>query len=247
MLREGWNKLLEEVKLFCVEKIPIPNMDEAIPIFGRSRLGGDLITQDLYYHVDTFLAALDVILSEMDHRFNEVSSELLVSFACLDPREEYARFDVEKLARLTDIYVEYFSDSDRDLVRDQLETYILHVRRDDEFKSCHDLSSLARTMVVTKRYMTFPIVYRLIELALILPVATSSVEIAFSAMHIIKTDLRNKMGDDWLNNLLLCYIEKEIFRGVAIDKVKKRFQFIKNRRVQLPKSPRRPRPRARGS
>jgi hypothetical protein len=43
-------------------------------------------------------------------------------------------------------------------------------------------------------------------------------------MHIIKIDLRNKMGDDCLNNLLLCYIEKEIFRGVAIDKVKKRFK-----------------------
>jgi hypothetical protein len=42
-------------------------------------------------------------------------------------------------------------------------------------------------------------------------------------MHIINTNLRNTMGDDWLNNLFLCYIEKEIFRGVAIDKVKKRF------------------------
>jgi hypothetical protein len=91
---EGWDTLLEEVKLFCVEKIPIPNMDEAIPRFGRSRLGGNLITQDHYYRVDTFLAALDAILSEMDHRFNEVSSELLVSFPCLDPREEYSRFDV---------------------------------------------------------------------------------------------------------------------------------------------------------
>jgi hypothetical protein len=29
---EGWEKLLEEVKSFCVEKeIPIPNMEEAIP------------------------------------------------------------------------------------------------------------------------------------------------------------------------------------------------------------------------
>jgi hypothetical protein len=78
-------------------------------------------------------------------------------------------------------------------------------------------------------------------------VATSSVERAFSAMHIIKTDLRNKMCDEWLNDLLLCYIEKEIFRGVPIDKVKKRFQTIKNQIIQLPKSPKRPCPRAGGS
>jgi hypothetical protein len=72
-----------------LKKIPIPNMDEVIPRFGRSRLGGNLITQDHHYRVDTFLAALDAILSEMmDHRFNEVSSELLVSFACLDIQEK---------------------------------------------------------------------------------------------------------------------------------------------------------------
>jgi hypothetical protein len=212
---EGWDTLLEQVTSFCVKKeIPLPNMEEAIPRWGRSRLGGNLITQEHHYRVDTFLAALDAIISKMDHHFNEVSSELLVSFACLDPRESFSKFDVEKIARLTDIYVEDFSISDRDNIRDQLETYILHVKRHDEFKSCHDLSSLGTTMVATKRHEMFPLVYRLIELALILPVATSSVERAFSAMHIIKTDLRNKMCDKWLNDLLLCYIEKEIYRGV---------------------------------
>jgi len=46
------------------------------------------------------------------------------------------------------------------------------------------------------------------------------------------------MCDDWFNNLLLCYIEKEIFREPDIHKVKKRFQAIKNRRVNLAKGPR---------
>jgi hypothetical protein len=113
------------------------------------------------------------------------------------------------------------------------------VRRIDDFKSCHDLGSLAKTMVATKKHITFPSVYHIIELALILPVATSSVERAFSAMHLIKTELRNKMGDEWLNNLLVCYIEKGIFKELGIDEVKKRFQYMRTRRVSLPKSPRR--------
>jgi hypothetical protein len=46
-------------------------------------------------------------------------------------------------------------------------------------------------MVELKRHIVF---YRLIELALVLPVATASVERAFSAMKIIKTELRNKMS-----------------------------------------------------
>lgn len=235
---EGWDTLLEEVISFCVEKeIPVPNMDEAIPRWGRSRLDGNLITQEHYYRVDTFLAALDSIIIEMDHRFSELSSELLVCFSCLDPRNSFSKFDIEKIARLTEIYDEDFSIADRSNIRDQLENYIIHVRRIDDFAACHDLGSLARTMVATERHITFPLVYRLIELALILPVATASVERAFSAMHLIKTDLRNKMSDDWLNFLILCYIEKEIFKGLDSGKVKKRFQALKDRRVNLPKPP----------
>jgi hypothetical protein len=41
---------------------------------GRSRRDGNLITQEHHYRVDTFLAALDAIIMDMDHRFNEVSS-----------------------------------------------------------------------------------------------------------------------------------------------------------------------------
>jgi hypothetical protein len=39
-------------------------------------------------------------------------------------------------------------------------------------------------------------VYRLIELALILHVATATVEHAFLAMNIINTEMRNKLNDD---------------------------------------------------
>jgi hypothetical protein len=83
----------------------------------------------------------------------------------------------------------------------------------------------------------FPLVYQLIELALLLPVATATVERAFSTMKIIKTELLNKMSDDWLNGLV-CYIEREIFKGLDLQKIKKAFQNKKTRQIQLPRSPR---------
>ena len=239
---EGWQPLLDEVKSFCIaKKIPVPNMDEPIPRWGRSRLDGNLITQEHHYRVDTFLAALDAIITEMDHRFNEVSSEILVCFSCLDPKDSFSKFDVEKIARLTEIYDQDFSTIDRSNIRDQLETFILHMRRVDLFKDCQDFSSLAMKMVEHERHIAFPLVYRLIELALLLPVATASVERAFSAMNIIKTDLRNRMADEWLNDLLLCYIEKEIFRSIDAKEIKNTFQATKNRRIDLPRPPGRPR------
>ena len=93
-------------------------------------------------------------------------------------------------------------------------------------------------MVQTERHIVFPLVYRLIELALLLPVATASVERVFSAMKIIKTDLRNRMCNDWLNNLMLCYIERDLFRKLDPNAIKKRFQAMKNRKMTLPNHPR---------
>ena len=67
-------------------------------------------------------------------------------------------------------------------------------------------------------------VYRLIELALLLPVATATVERAFSAMKIIETELRNKMSDGWLNDLMVCYIQRGIFKSLDLNKIKDDFQ-----------------------
>jgi hypothetical protein len=50
-------------------------------------------------------------------------------------------------------------------------------------------------MVRLERHIVSPLVYRLIELALLLLVATTIVERVFSAMKIIKIELCNKMYD----------------------------------------------------
>ena len=49
-----------------------------------------------------FLAAIDAILSEMNHRFTEVSSKLLLCMVYLNPWNSFANFDVDKLVRLAE-------------------------------------------------------------------------------------------------------------------------------------------------
>jgi hypothetical protein len=46
----------------------------------------------------------------------------------------------------------------------------------------------------------FEMVFLLLKLILLLPVATASVERAFSVMSLVKTKLRNKMGDSLLDD-----------------------------------------------
>ena len=134
------------------------------------------------------------------------------------------RSNVKKLTRLTKIYQEDFSDYEREHIEDTLELFIIHMKRTEDFRVCLDIASLAKKMVELERHIMFPTVYRLIELALLLPVATATVERAFSAMKIIKTELRNKMSDAWLNDLMVCYIERGIFKSLDLGEIKKDFQ-----------------------
>ena len=75
--------------------------------------------------------------------------------------------------------------------------------------------------------------YLLLTLALLLPVATTTVERVFSAMNIVKTDLRNRMRDEWLNDSLLAYVEKDIFDTIDRETIMQRFQNMKPRRGKL--------------
>ncbi|KAK2363325.1 hypothetical protein QL285_088322 [Trifolium repens] len=88
-------------------------MDEEIPVRGRSRLEGRTITNLHHYRAEIFYVAVDNICVEMDHRFSEEGNIVLNCFSCLDPKNSFSRFDVDKLARLADIYHEDFSDDDR--------------------------------------------------------------------------------------------------------------------------------------
>ena len=90
-------------------------------------------------------------------------------------------------------------------------------------------------MVTAHMHTTFPLVYRLVELALVLPIGTATVERAFSAMAIIKTGLRNKMGDDWINHRMVCYIERDVFVSIEELKIIERFQGYRTRKGILPR------------
>jgi hypothetical protein len=155
--------------------------------------------------------------------------------ASLNPRNSFSNFYVDKLVRLAEIYAEDFDIGDLAILPNKLRQFVNHARRTIDFLGCTELGKVAEIMVKNNMHTSYKEVYHLIELTLILPVTTASVERIFSAMSIIKTDLRSKMDDERLNDLMICYTEKEIFRKIDNEKIKKRFQEMKKRRMLLPK------------
>ena len=140
---------------------------------------------------------------------------------------------MDKLAHLADLYPVDFISTGRTFLSQKLQSFLSDMRIDGRFFNVEDLGSLAKKMKETMKDRVFLMVYRLVELTLLLPVATASVERVFSVMKAVKTDLRNRMGDEWLNDSLMVYIENEIFDSIDNELILNRFQNMDSRRNQL--------------
>ncbi|XP_039143947.1 LOW QUALITY PROTEIN: zinc finger MYM-type protein 1-like [Dioscorea cayenensis subsp. rotundata] len=156
-LREtGWEAFLEQVKSFCEgNSIAVPNMEDHMRIRGRSRREGQVITHFHHYRVEIFCKVINLIAQEMQNRFPETSTELLLLLSCLDPRDSFSKFNIHKLLRLAELYPKDFTMTERMMLEDQLATFIYDVRHDLDFINVGDLGSFARKMVETAKHIIF--------------------------------------------------------------------------------------------
>ena len=71
----------------------------------------------------------------------------------------------------------------------------------------------------------------MLRIVITLTFSTSTTERAFSAMKVVKTDLRNKMENDFLNDSLMLYIEKDIASTFSLDSIVDDFEDLKEYRL----------------
>ena len=95
------------------------------------------------------------------------------------------------------------------------------------------LRFLNMTQLIKIKEFVYPLIYLLIKLALTLPVATATVVTTFSVMKIVKNLLRNRMGDQWMNDCLITFIEKDVLNKIDNELILQYFQKMSTRRGQL--------------
>ncbi|XP_034212953.1 uncharacterized protein LOC117625521 [Prunus dulcis] len=154
---------------------------------GRSRHNARIKTNHNHYLVELCIYVIDEQIIELDNRFNEVNTELLICLACLSPKDSFIAFDKPKLLRLAQFYPQDFSDEDCLALEDLLEIYIHYVHSSSDFSQLEGIGDLARKNGGDKDAS----------------IATASVERALSVMNIIKGPFQNKMGDQWLSDSLI--------------------------------------------
>jgi hypothetical protein len=233
MRSHGWEEFLAKVTLFCKTfHIEVPLWGENYVPHGRSLRFYDTQTNDDHFRRQVYLGVVDQVIQELDNRFDEVNMELLVCMSSLNPTNSFASYDATKVMRLAEFYPKDISHTDLTRLEFQLGTFIDDMRHDDRFKCLETLGELSIKLVETQKHVLFDLVYRLLKLVLILPVATASVERVFSAMSLVKTKLRNSLGDDLLNYCLVTFIERELFLEVKEDDIVGSFMAMRRRKVE---------------
>ncbi|XP_070672443.1 uncharacterized protein [Malus domestica] len=116
---ENFDLLVDKVSSFCVEhEIEVPNMDDLYVIQGKSLRKAPRKTNRHHYKVELYFEVIDFQLTELDDRFTEGNTELLICLACLSPNDSFVAFDKEKLVRLAQMYHKDFMDRDRLALQD---------------------------------------------------------------------------------------------------------------------------------
>ncbi|XP_076911120.1 uncharacterized protein LOC143568989 [Bidens hawaiensis] len=153
-------------------------------------------------------SVVDMEIQEFGDRFNEINTGLLQNLLAFNMYDSFSKFDASDLMRLCELYPCDFDNGDKIVLASQLGLYIDNVRKDERFANMKGIADLARVMVETRKDISFHLVYRLLKLTLVLPIATATVERCFSAMKIMKTNLRNRIGEDFLNACVILVLKK---------------------------------------
>jgi hypothetical protein len=118
-----------------------------------------------------------------------------------------------------------FSSQERDRLLCELPHFQLDTSNHPEIKNYKSLADLTKGIIKTGKSSDYPMVERLLRLVLTLPVSTATAERAFSAMKLVKTRLRTKLGDDFLRDCVIVYIEREIAEKFSVDEIIETFDL----------------------
>ena len=145
--------------------------------------------------------------------------------ACLNSSNSFVAFDKEKLIYLAKFYPFDFLRTDILALDSQLRNYIFDMRNNDLFSKLQGVSEFAEKLVNTVKHETYPLVYLLVKLVLTIPIAFATIERSFSTIKYIKNELRNRMGDQWMNDCLIVYIERDVADSIDNETIMNDFKI----------------------
>lgn len=175
----------------------------------------------------TFFETIDIVLIEMVNRFIKEDAIL----AAIDTADD---MDLQKLRPLTELHIELPTELELKIAKE----YINGIREKNEElnKKKKPEDEKVKTVVLTELYKVrqgMENVYNLFAIIDTFPSGTAVCESSFSALTRISRPQRIGMSTERLNNLSFLAFEHDRLATIDLDMVLRKFNALKNRKVQL--------------
>lgn len=156
------------------------------------------------YRTGVYFATIDVVLTELNDRFNELNLSLLCSLEALIPTStEFLNATVIKPFLL------HYELSEAGFISEAAtaSNYLLQQQGLNEYHS----DTLHKVYYHLSQVPgCFPTIITCYQIALTIGISSATAERSFSSLQRIKTYLRSTMNQDRLSNLALLYIERDL-------------------------------------
>ena len=161
-----------------------------------------------------FFEVVDNLIADFDRRFNKEYMSIVDASKCLHPYDSFESFDKKDLHDLYNHFaVDFPGHNDEKLL---LTEHIHYQKRLKSVFSKVELEKMtfADITVWVHEQNTFPLLSKLLKLVIVIPSTTATCERNFSGLSFIKNNLRNKLGDDYLDDLMLGFLEKDLVNKI---------------------------------
>ena len=161
-----------------------------------------------------FFEVVDSLIKDFDVRFNNEYMGIVNASKCLHPYDSFESFDVNDLNFLCEHFeVDFPGHIDEKLFLNEHTHYQNKLKSEIEKEKLEKMTFADITVWVHKQNM-FPLLSKLLKLIVVMPSTTATCERNFSALSFIKNSRRNKLGDDFLDDLMLGFLEKDLVNKI---------------------------------
>lgn len=95
------------------------------------------------------------------------------------------------------------------------------------------IGDLCQKLVEKKKHTTYPLVFVLLKLILVLPVVMATDERAFSTMKYIKSNLCIRIDNVFLYDCMITIVESDVFQMITTDTIIRHYQTMRSHKQEL--------------
>ena len=167
------------------------------------------------FRLHIYLPVIDCLIGELQRRFSNASVTVMLGVQALTPKHS-SFLAKDKLEAFAKIFMGNIEDLGHEI--HQLQRLLQRVDAySSKSKPLKPLTMLELANFLQPYKLAFNELYRLLNIAIVLPVTSASCEQSFSAMKLIKSCIRSTMSDTRVSNIGVLSIESRRAEVLSLD------------------------------